>query len=535
LRSLVISLLLFTVAFAGCAQSEPDAEAGVLGAPAPGDSFRVPDVRVGDKYRYGFGFKGPTFEATGVTDVTVLERVPVADGLGRIRDSLYVLQGSPDGTFQERYWIDADTLAQFKRERFVNYTEESRFPIEPLRPLPVRHASYGNGSGTEELFKEDPLFEDYSFFGGFATGRVIPAPGGELGIPGYFWLRDQNEVLAVYENLTGPVDQEGVDETWGATRHVSFRLDWRQDPNFETMTWAGSFSTQVPLAVEMVRVIKADIAGQKIDVAFNASLMAFEPGEGEPLVRKQDQRMPERRAVEYAAWDRAPPDGTGTKLMFPLSEALATLERDPTAIQYFQAHAGAYLQVAHLSETNTCGFTPQAAYPGCHWFGWGGRFIAPDDYYMDFAVDKFADASGGAPAFIPYVSRDYPFDALFSGEVPPEAPEQPVVVDKAKTDHPPRSQRSADTLTIGGALAAWKATAWSNHTSLDPNVVVVFITDEGYAYYVSHEDWVFPSQDPELVFFYDEGPLVLERHTSYIDATGLVTESLNFWPQVTQR
>jgi len=527
-RVLLVVVLTTTTLLAGCMSDGTPFNPLDGGKPASrGDEFRVPGLHVGDLYTYGFGFRSdgdPPFEIAGTTQVNILEATSHVDGLGRVRDALHVLQSTPDGSFQEHYWVDAKTLKQFQLERGDGYNDTNHFTGGPVGQAPAQFTSYGNATGTLQRSLDDPLFEDFNFFGAFATGRSIPV-GQDFAIDGNLWMRDDTILLRT-GNWTSPV--EAVDAGgWGAGRKLSFEAAYDEDGIRQSTTWTGTVSADVPLATEMTRRIRTDFGGLKMDVSFNATLQAFEAGTGAgfgPLAATAAGR----RAADFAAWDRVPPEGSGDKLAFPLSEAVAALELDLTAKQFFTDHAGSYLRFGTLEETNTCGAYP-APPPGCHWYTWFTLFDAPDDYRMHAIVEKYADDAGTGVAFVPAVSRDYPFDVLFTliGGEPPEPPSPSVIVMKSDFDLPDRSAFPRDALTTADALGVWKDAATSGNKDLKANLYFAWLQDDGYTHFVSHDDWVFPEHS--LLFpLYDEGTMILERHTAMIGASGGLLENRNY-------
>lgn len=532
-----LALLLVLAGVAGCAS--PEAPSGGAGSAEEGegeDGFRVPALGAGDRLRYGFGFKGATFSATGITDLVVVGLESHPDGFGVQRPALHVRQASPGGGFGEDYWADPETLEQFHIQRPASSNHVSRFPSDPITALPAKHAMYGNGTGTLDRYNEDPVFEDLSFFGSFASGTTIPDEG-PYAVEGDLWLRETTFRLA--EGPFNATVKSSENSTWGPLRTLEATAAKKlSDDIQESIHWVGSFSTRVPLAVEIVRHIEYRIHSDPVKLTFNASLLEYTQG-GERIPRGNGTDGPESRpGVERAAWQNAPPDGSGAKLGFPLSEALTALALDPTAKQYFADHAGSYLARADLEEADTCGFYgghQGNQVPGCHWWTWEGRFQAPDDYRLDFVVEKYADASGSGVAYVPLVTRDQVFETLFglpgAPAVPPEAP---VRVSKASTDLPARSAYGPDTITIAGALAVFASQGTPTTSGLPANGMFLVLGKNGYGFEISRHDWYFP-QNPELLPFYDQGPLILERHRLDLRSDGWVRENRNLDYKVEQR
>lgn len=532
----LVPIILLSAVFAGCA-APPTLELGedAVTPGAKGD-FAVPALAVGDRLRYGFGFQGSSFSATGVTDLIVVGVESHADGFGVPRPALHIRQAAPGGGFGEDYWADPETFEQFHLQRPARTNEVSRFPSDPITGFPQKRAMYGNGTGTLDRYNEDPVFEDLSFFGSFASGTSIPREG-TYPIEGDLWLRETTFLLA--EGPWNATVTSTEDPTRGPLRTLEATASHRlTDDIQESIHWTGSFSEQIPLAVEIVRHIEYRIHSDPVRLTFNASLIDFKPGTAR-LARGNGTEGPEARpGVDRAPFQVAPPDGSGLRLAFPLSDALSALALDPTAKQYFTDHAGSYLASGSLEETDTCGFYGGGRgnqVPGCHWWTWRGRFHAPDDYRLDFVVEKYADQAGTGVAYVPVVTRDQAFGTLLglpaSPTLPPEAP---VRVTRSATDLPPRSAFPSQTITIAGALSVFAAHGSPTTAALAANGLVLQLGSQGYGFEVARHDWYFPS-DPELFPFYDEGPLALERHSLDLRADGGVRQSRNLDVTVEQR
>lgn len=518
---------------AGCAEQPADPDAASEAADGL-ERFEVPPLTVGDRLRYGFGFQGASFSAGGLTDVVVVGVEPHPDGYGTMRPSLHVRQSSPGGGFGEDYFADPETYEQFHLQRPASYALVARFPQDPISAFPQKHTMYGNGTGILDRYNVDPVFEDLSFFGSFATGTDLLTED-TVEVEGDLFLRETTFILAEgpwNATVTGKENQ-----TWGPLRVVEATVGRQLAPDVhETIHWMGSFSQYVPLAVEMVRHIEYRIHGDLVKLTFNATLLDYTQGSGARLERGNGtDEVDARPGVDRAAWQSAPPDGTGPRLPFPFSEAMASLSLDPTAKQYFTDHAGSYLRSAQLEETDTCGFYGGNPAPLCHWWTWRGAFGAPDDFVLEFVVEKYADATGAGVAYVPVVTRDYVFGTLFGIPTAPTVPPpSPVRVMKSTTDVPPRSAFPAETITVGGALAVFAATGSSTTASLGGNHLAISLEEGGFSYEVARRDWQFPS-DPELFPFYDEAPLVLERHTLELRPDGFVALNRNLDAKVEQR
>lgn len=534
--------LLLTSIWAGCV-GESELGSSEASAREPSDGFHVPPLRVGDVFRYGFGFQTHEeggFAFTGITEVAVVGRVSHADGLGRIREAVHVRQASPGTDFAEDYFVDAESLRQFQVRRSTTYNETSRFPREPFQPIPMRHASYGNGTGIETRNLEDPLFEDFNFFGAFASDVDLPVEG-DFNITGHLWLRNTT-FLIQNGTFTGRVEAppDGLDAAWGPYRTVAFDVTADFFGTQEGTSWRGTFSERVPLAVEAVRRIQVKGPYADFSVEFNVTLLAYDPGDGPELFRVGKPPAMGRRAAEFAAWERMPVDGSGPKVPFTLAELRAALDQNQTAQTYFQKHPNAYLLVAHLDQSiDWEAASHQPGLPASHWYDWSGVFVDPSGWELHFDVTKFADANGNGPAAVVPVNVDYVFDTVFdalSGDLPgvpnPEDLHN-VYMKKGTRQVPERSSLAPDALTLASAVRIFQSAGASGPDDLVPNVVVVSLPllSGRYLYYMARQDWYFP-ENSFLTVFYDEGPLVLDRRTAFIDPSGLLLQGRDFQVEV---
>lgn len=511
----------------GCAGPEdslPGSLASVGGDGA--EAFAVPLPSVGDRARYTFSFQSGTTTFEGETALVVVGETSADDAYGRVVPAVHLRQSNPDGSFAEDYFLDARTLQQFKLVRNDQYSDTATL-TPPAGMLPTRR-SYANATGDLQRYALDPIFEDANFFGLFASGSPLPASG-PFEIQGNLWERNGTRLLTSGP-WNGTAEAAEANATWGEVRRLSFEASFDGgDQNRETMYWNGDFSAEVPFAVRIDRNVVATFFGDSFDVRFKATLLEFTKGTGKTLARESPGPAP-TGAGERAAWTRMPVDGSGAALAFPLSEAIAALERDPIAIQYFQNHAGSYLYLAEMEDIDTCKFSPTFQMPGCHWLQWDGIFFAPDDWLLYFTVEKYAQASGQGASYAPVLAREQIFDAVFeaAGLSVMVQPEAAIRAEQSTMDLPERSAFPGDALTIAGALGRWADGAAESTAALAPNSLFLHLTRAGYMFSVAHVQWEFPSQNPELFPFYDDMPFELTRHSSVVLPDGFVVEHRNY-------
>lgn len=530
MRSLaaLVPLLLVLSGCAGTPDTHPDFPGGREDV-APG-AFAVPWMRIGDRLTYDFTFtQGSGQSFSGTTALSVIGLVTIKDSYGTARPTIHLRQSNPDGSFAEDYFVDAKSFRQLKLERRDTYNETATLEAPPPAPLPTKR-SYANATGVLERYAYDPFFEDANMFGVFATGRPV-AENGSFEIFGNLWQRNGTTRL-MGGAANGTVSIPAPSNQWGPLRTLDFVVSFDQgETYFEEVHWNGDFATNVPFAVRAERHIKANFFGDAFDVVFLLTLTGYTPGTGEPLTRQEGATMPAGPAGARAPAPRFPADGTGDKLGFPVSEMVAALETDATAIQYFQNHPGSYLYFAELYDVNTCEFYPDGPEPaGCHWLEWFGIFFAPDDWILTFRAEKYANADGTGAAYSPVVARQTLFDTLFAsaGGEPTFEPTPGVVAENSGMDLSDRSAYPADSLTVAGAIELWKTGASDANQGQHVNSLWLHLTPTGYEFQVEHQQWEFPPENPEFFPMYDNMPFELLRHGATIKPDGFVVEQRNY-------
>jgi hypothetical protein len=523
-----IPLLLLLSGCAGTTDSTPSAP-GPGGNSSP-DGFTVPWMRVGDELGYNFTFTqgdGPSF--SGFTTLRVLARVTIPDGYGTMRQAIQIRQANLNGSFAEDYFIDANSFRQIKLERRDGYNETATLEAPPPAPLPTKH-SYANATGIVDRYADDPLFEDANMFGVFASGKTIP-DNGTFPIAGNLWRRGGNTLLSS-DPVEARIAVPAAHATWGALRGLDVDVAYDEgETYFETIAWSGDFAATVPFAVRAERTIQANFFGEAFDVTFGLSLESYKPGTGEVFPRKDEAAPRAQPAGERAVAPRFPADGSGDKITFPMSEMVSTLEKDATAIQFFQSHPGSYLYFAEFYDVDTCKFYRQGPpAPGCHWLQWYGIFFAPDDWMLTFWVEKYANDDGTGAAYPPVVARDTIFGLLFDnvGGDPNVEPDPAIVAENSGVDLGERSTYPADALTIAGAIARWKAGARGDGADQPVNFLWTHLTENGYEFEVDHRHWEFPAENPEFFPAYDNMPFELTQHLASIKPDGFVVEHRNY-------
>ena len=530
MRSIAILAPLLLV-LSGCAAT-PDPGPGAAGRPddVPPGTFAVPWMHVGDQLTYDFTFAqgtGPSF--SGTTTFSVIGPTTINDGYGTSRAAIHLRQSNPDGSFAEDYFVDAKSFRQLKLERRDTYNETATLEAPPPAPLPTKR-SYANATGNLERYAYDPFFEDANMFGVFATGRAVP-DNGTFEIFGNLWQRNGTTRLMGGAS-EGNISIPAASEQWGELRTLDFTVAHnRGETYFETIEWNGDFAANVPFAVRAERKITANFFGDEIDVTFLLTLTGFTPGKGELLTRQDGAAAPGGPVGDRAAAPRFPADGNGDKLAFPLSEMVAALEKDPTAIQYFQNHPGSYLYFAELYDVNTCEFYPNGPEPaGCHWLQWFGVFFAPDDWILTFWTEKYANADGTGAAYPPVLARETIFETLFTaaGGDPAFEPTPAIVAENSGMDLSERSAYPEDSLTVAGAIELWKTGSSDANEGQPVNSFWVHLTATGYEFQVEHQQWEFPPENPEFFPMYDNMPFELLRHGAIIKPDGFAVEQRNY-------
>ncbi|HLE48201.1 MAG TPA: hypothetical protein VI818_07890 [Candidatus Thermoplasmatota archaeon] len=530
-RSLA-TILVLLVGTSGCSGAQERAvedAAEVDGA----DAFLVPPLHVGDRLTYHIGFSAGAMTFNDQTDLTVVSASTVPDGGGHLRDAFLLRQGEPASAFWEEYWVDAHTYRQFKLVRPDNYSLVTKMD-SPGPGVPAKK-TFANGTGPLERFLEDPLFEDANFFGAFGSGRALPL-GQEYNVTGNFWERGETSLLESGTWTATPEVGAAPHEAFGELRRLAFDAEWREGKDFETISWSGSFSRRAPLAVEAWRDLKAQFGTNTIDVRLNATLLKFEPSTGKELVRDDQSALAAVGKLARGPAEAFPGSAADARIGFRFQEAYDTLKLDPTASQYFTTHTGSYLRYAHMFEVDTCQFYPPQEYPGCHWYAWSGAFSAPDDYSMYFTVEKY-HGGGASVAFTPIIPTEDLTDIVFEavdGEIPTGPPPMAVVVAKSTQDLLPRNAYPMDAVTFAGAFDAFAQGATESNRNRMPNLLAVYLTEEGYMFYLANIQWVFPPE-PELFPMYDDMPLELERHIVELHPSGRVVVNQNYDVVVTHK
>lgn len=530
MRRLAAALPLILI-LSGCAGTPTEPEGPPAGGSDELGNVAVPWMRVGDALDYEFTFtqgaSGNSF--TGLTTFTVMGVETIADGYGTQRQAIRLRQSNPDGSFAEDYLVDAKSFRQIKLERRDTYNETATLQAPPPAPLPTKR-SYANATGTLERFAYDPYFEDVNMFGIFATGRSV-ADNGTFEVFGNMWQRNGTNLL-MGGPTEGTITIPSPNPKWGPLRNLDFQVSFNQgETYFEDITWKGDFSAMVPFAVRAERDIKANFFGDDFDVKFLLTLTDYRPGTGEVLTRQDGATFPSGPAGTRAPAPRFPADGSGDILGFPVSEMVAALEKDATAIQYFQTHTGSYLYFAELYDVNTCEFYPDGPEPaGCHWMQWFGVFFAPDDWILTFWVEKYANADGTGAAYSPVVARETIFDTLFAtaGGEPGFEPTPAIVAENSGVDLQDRSAYPADSLTVAGAIELWNAGSSDENQGQNVNSFWMHLTSTGYEFQVEHQQWEFPPENPEFFPMYDNMPFELLRHGASIEPDGFVVEQRNY-------